>query len=108
MDTLFELPEMFLYAALVSWVDETFPRNERRKWYEKAYEDLRGSIDQVHRDGSLKGIIMADPGTYIVRDPHLAETLADFRAVQEALPDDELGMGIHQCGDVLSPRRRGG
>jgi len=85
MDTLFELPEMFLYAILVSWIDETQPKNEHQKWYQKVYEDLRASIDQVHRDGSLKGIIMADPGTYIVRDPHLREALDDFRAVGKKL-----------------------
>ena len=85
MDTLFELPEMFLYAALVDWIDETVPGNERRKAYQQAYDDLREVIDRVHRDGSLKSVIRKDPGTYLERDPDLLPTLRDFRSVGKKL-----------------------
>jgi len=85
MDTLFELPEMFLYASLVTWIDETKPKRERATWYAKAYDDLRAAIDRVHRDGSLKSVIMKDPDSFIVRDPELIQTLLDFRAVGKKL-----------------------
>ena len=85
MDTLFELPEMFLYAALVDWIDATLPSNKRRRAYQTAYTDLREVIDCVHRDGSLKTVIRMDPGTYLERDPDLLPTLRDFRAVGKKL-----------------------
>lgn len=85
MDTLFELPEMFLYAALVDWIDATLPSNKRRRAYQTAYQDLREVIDCVHRDGSLKTVIRMDPGTYLERDPDLLPTLRDFRSVGKKL-----------------------
>lgn len=85
MDTLFELPEMFLYASLVEWVDANKAVGERTYWYQQVYSDLRECIDRVHRNGSLKSIIVQDPSKYIVRDPNMGQTLLDFRALGKKL-----------------------
>ena len=53
IDTLFALPEAVIYAALVAFFDE---REERIK-YTKLWQDIRDSIDEAHRDDSLKAVI---------------------------------------------------
>ncbi len=77
VDTLFDLPEGSLYTALVALKDEQ-PKLVKAS-YRTLFDDIRDSIDTIHRDGSLKKRIMADIERYFQRDAHLAKTLRQFR-----------------------------
>ncbi|MBA2661423.1 MAG: HAD-IG family 5'-nucleotidase [Bradymonadaceae bacterium] len=78
LDTLFALPEAFLYAALVDYLETTRP-NAQHDW-PKLYHDIRYAIDLAHRDNSLKDEIMGDMDTYVERGADLALTLHKFRS----------------------------
>lgn len=51
----------------------------------KLFDDVRSAIDDIHRDGTLKNIIMADLPTYFVVDPGLALTLHKLRSAGKRL-----------------------
>jgi HAD superfamily 5'-nucleotidase-like hydrolase len=76
IDTLFGLPEVAMYATLVDWYDAHGGAVD----YDKLFGDIRTAIDEAHRDDTLKTVIKADLGAYIVKDPLLAETLHKFRS----------------------------
>src|SRR3982074_515199 len=65
IDTLFSLPEACLYAEII----ETKEARGEKVDYHKVYDDTRESIDEVHRDGSLKTELRKDLSRYIERDP---------------------------------------
>ena len=86
MDTLFALPEVYLYCRLVDLIEKRAPRLPLRPAdYRKIYDDIRESIDAVHRDGSLKTEVVAEMSRYIHRDPHLPLTLESFLASGKSL-----------------------
>ena len=76
IDTLFGLPEAVMYMTLVDYFETLEPKVD----YKKLYKDIRSSIDEAHRDGSLKKIIRADIPRFIKKDPKLAETLHKLRS----------------------------
>jgi HAD superfamily 5'-nucleotidase-like hydrolase len=96
VDTLFAMPEACLYANLVDYFDEqhgkgastapvSLPDNHQTQnlgpfdtW--KLFDDVRRAIDDIHRDGTLKSIIMADIGKYIEEDDQLAVALHKLRS----------------------------
>ncbi len=96
LDTLFAMPEACLYANLVEHFTKKHSRGENvdplalahghetanlgsiNTW--KLFHDVRKSIDDIHRDGSLKSIIMADLSRYIVVDEGLPLTLHKLRS----------------------------
>lgn len=77
VDTLFHLPEVYLYLLLVELMEKT--STARRIDYARLYADVRELIDEAHRDGTIKTIIEADPGRYVRPDPRLPLTLEEFR-----------------------------
>jgi HAD superfamily 5'-nucleotidase-like hydrolase len=77
IDSLFALPEAVLYANLVQFFDGL---GGKKPDYARLWDDIRESIDLAHRDGSMKTIVKADIGSYIERDPHLAEALHKLRS----------------------------
>ncbi len=101
IDTLFSMPEACLYANLVD-LYETWHRDGKatapislpaklagadggqqllgnvNTW--KLFDDVRTAIDDIHRDGTLKNIIMADLAKYFVVDDGLALTLHKLRS----------------------------
>ena len=101
VDTLFALPEACLYANLVDYFEDRFragtsvaplelPPNHQTPnlgnidtW--KLFDDVRTSIDDIHRDGTLKSIIMAELAAYIVDDEGLALTLHKLRSAGKRL-----------------------
>ena len=83
IDTLFALPEAFLYAALVDWLETTRPGAQHD--FVQLFDDIRFAIDLAHRDGSIKSAIMADTPRYIPRGPELALTLHKFRSAGKKL-----------------------
>ncbi len=83
VDTLFDLPEGSLYAALVDLHDREpglLPGG-----YHQLFDDIRDAIDTIHRDGTLKRLIVADLDRYFVPDPGLEETLVRFREAGKKL-----------------------
>jgi len=75
IDTLFALPEAALYAEIVELLE---PRGGLD--FAKLYDDIREAIDTVHRDGSLKGVLMQDLPSYVLRDPALGPALHKLRS----------------------------
>jgi 5'-nucleotidase len=76
IDTLFSLPEACLYAEIIEALEA---RGERMD-YHKLYDDTRESIDEVHRDGSLKSELRKDLGRFIKPDPELPQALHKLRS----------------------------
>jgi 5'-nucleotidase len=76
-DTLFDLPEGCLFAAILDLVDRgavSLGRSRRA-----LFDDIRSVIDTLHADGSLKARIMTDLDRYFLRDPDLVPTLQRHR-----------------------------
>jgi 5'-nucleotidase len=76
IDTLFSLPEACLYAEII----EAQEASKEKVDYHKLYDDVRESIDEIHRDGSLKTELRKDLGRYIKPDPELAPALHKLRS----------------------------
>ncbi|MFB6350926.1 MAG: HAD-IG family 5'-nucleotidase [Bradymonadaceae bacterium] len=83
IDTLFALPEAFLYAALVDFLEKHEPGRDHD--WRRLYDDIRYCIDLAHRDNSIKDEILADPGEYVAQDPSLALTFHKFRSAGKQL-----------------------
>ncbi|HET9555413.1 MAG TPA: HAD-IG family 5'-nucleotidase [Anaeromyxobacteraceae bacterium] len=77
IDTLFALPEACLFAEAIELLEGggAAPVD-----YVKLYDDIREAIDTVHRDGSLKAVVMADLPRYVVVDPELGPALHKLRS----------------------------
>ncbi len=76
IDTLFGLPEAVMYQRLVDYFD----RHGADPDYDQIFSDIRASIDEAHRDETLKSRIKEDMARYIQREPRLAETLHKLRS----------------------------
>lgn len=75
VDTLFELVETYLFAALIHHLEP-----QQTPDYGKLFRDIRSAVDQCHRDGTLKSQIMAQPERFIHDDPLLIPTLHKFKS----------------------------
>jgi HAD superfamily 5'-nucleotidase-like hydrolase len=101
-DTLFSMPEVALYANLVAFFDARIEAGDSaaplsipadaptdrllgriNTW--KLFDDVREGIDAIHRDGSLKSVIIADLPTYFDRDDELPLTLHKLRSAGKRL-----------------------
>ncbi len=76
VDTLFSLPEAYMFAKMVDMVDSKTLEVES---YQQLFDDIRLCIDTVHRDGSLKGEISKNVNKYVFKDPKLPLALDKFR-----------------------------
>ena len=76
IDTLFSLPEACLYAEII----EALEAAKEKVDYHKLYDDVRESIDEIHRDGSLKTELKKDLARFIKPDPELAPALHKLRS----------------------------
>lgn len=83
IDTLFALPEAFLYAALVDFLETT--QSDRQHDWREVYDDIRYCIDLAHRDNSIKEAILEDPETFVEKEPNLALTFHKFRSAGKSL-----------------------
>ncbi len=81
IDTLFALPEACLYAYIVDLMEAS----GRPVDYLALYDDIRATIDGVHRDGSLKTELKKELGRYVMRDVELGPTLHKFRSAGKKL-----------------------
>lgn len=106
VDTLYALPEAYLYAAITDYMERERPDAEH-DWH-KLYDDIRFSIDLAHRDDSFKSGILEDIDRYVERSPHLALTLHRFRSAGKKLflltnsyPEYTEYLMNHLLGDAL-------
>ena len=76
IDTLFSLPEACLYAEII----EALEARGSKVDYHKLYDDTRETIDEVHRDGSLKSELRKDLGRFLKPDNELAHALHKLRS----------------------------
>ena len=72
IDTLFEIPESFLYAQMVDGLDRGLLKGEN---YFQLFHDVRWAIDLAHRNGEMKTEILEHRNFFIVQDPQLALAL---------------------------------
>ena len=82
VDTLFSVPEVFLYSRLVDLIEQKSIAN---KTYAQAFLDVRACIDEAHRDGSIKQKVFEHPEKYVDEDPNLPLTLHKFRVAGKKL-----------------------
>ncbi|MGE4619533.1 MAG: HAD-IG family 5'-nucleotidase [Planctomycetota bacterium] len=73
VDHAFSKPEILLWTGLVG---HTEPGERRRLW-----ERIRHHTDTIHRDGSLKQVITADPAKFIIPDPRTETMLLHLREI---------------------------
>lgn len=84
VDTLFALPEAFLYAAIIDRLHKDDPQKDHD--FKRLYGDIRYCIDLAHRDGSIKTALMNETERYIRgHDEDLALTLHKFRSAGKRL-----------------------
>ncbi len=81
IDTLYALSEASLYAALV----EALEKRGHAVDYAKIFTDIRESIDEAHRDGTILDAVLSDLPRYVNRDPDLALTLHKLRSAGKKL-----------------------
>ena len=80
IDTLFAVPEAWLFAELCHLMTEGSTRRLKPYEYKRIFDDIRETIDTVHADQSLKRIICADLPAYIEKDPALPLMLHRIRS----------------------------
>jgi HAD superfamily 5'-nucleotidase-like hydrolase len=76
IDTLFALPEGCLFAEIIDRLEGAGQTVE----YARLYDDIRESIDTVHRDNSLKAILKQDLPRFLVKDLELGPALHKLRS----------------------------
>lgn len=81
IDTLFALSEVTSYAAFI----EAMERRGERVDYDRLFTDIRQSIDEAHRDGTVYGIVTQELTRFITRDDELARALHKFRSAGKRL-----------------------
>jgi 5'-nucleotidase len=81
IDTLYALSEVALYTALV----DAFEQRKVDVDYGKLFSDIRESIDEAHRDGTILEAVLGDLPRFITKDPELAPTLHKLRSAGKKL-----------------------
>jgi len=81
VDSLFALSEVTVYTAVIDALDGPVGEID----YAHLFEDVRSSIDEAHRDGSIKLAILSDLSRYIEYDPALGATLHMLRSAGKRL-----------------------
>jgi HAD superfamily 5'-nucleotidase-like hydrolase len=75
VDTLFHMPEAYLYVAAIDLLEKRGIRPD----YRTLSKDVREMIDEAHADGSIKDEIEKNPSKYVSPDPRLPEVFDLFR-----------------------------
>jgi 5'-nucleotidase len=81
IDSLFALSEVTVFSAVVDELERPFAQVD----YTQLFDDVRACIDEAHRDGSIKEIVMADIPRYIEHDADLGATLHMLRSAGKRL-----------------------
>jgi HAD superfamily 5'-nucleotidase-like hydrolase len=81
IDTLYALSEASVYAAVVDALEQAHAAID----YAAVFQDIRESIDEAHRDGTILNAVTGDLPRFIKRDPDLAPTLHKLRSAGKKL-----------------------
>ena len=81
IDTLYALSEAALYAALVEAMEQRGLAID----YARTFTDIRESIDEAHRDGTILEAVASDYPRYVDKDRDLASTLHKLRSAGKKL-----------------------
>jgi HAD superfamily 5'-nucleotidase-like hydrolase len=81
IDTLYALSEAALYAALVEAMEQRGLDID----YAKTFTDIRESIDEAHRDGTILEAVASDYPRFVNKDRELASTLHKLRSAGKKL-----------------------
>ena len=76
IDTLYALSEAAIYAALVDAMEQRGLAVD----FAKMFTDIRESIDEAHRDGTILEAVAADFPRFVTKDHGLAPTLHKLRS----------------------------
>ena len=76
IDTLFALPEASLFAEVIARLEA----DGEVVSYSRLFDDIRESIDTVHRDNSLKDVVRRDLSHFLVKDAELGPALHKLRS----------------------------
>jgi 5'-nucleotidase len=82
IDTLFEIPESYLYALLVDALDKHIVE---AKDYLHLFQDVRWAIDTAHRTGDMKTEILSHRDFFILKDPELPIALDRWKRAGKKL-----------------------
>lgn len=77
VDTLFGLPEAYLFAQLVEF--QGGGERGKEEGFLQIYKDVRAAVDLCHRDGTLKLKVAKNPGKYIQKDEKIVPMLKLLR-----------------------------
>jgi HAD superfamily 5'-nucleotidase-like hydrolase len=81
IDTLYALSEASVYASVIEALEQARQAID----YATVFQDIRESIDEAHRDGTILNAVLGDLPKYIKRDPDLAPTLHKLRSAGKKL-----------------------
>jgi HAD superfamily 5'-nucleotidase-like hydrolase len=81
IDTLYALSEASVYAAVI----EALEHGGYAVDYARVFADIRDSIDEAHRDGTILDAVLGAKERFVVRDPDLAQTLHKLRSAGKKL-----------------------
>jgi 5'-nucleotidase len=81
IDTLYALSEVTMYAHIIEAMESRGLAID----YARLFEDIRESIDEAHRDGTVLEAVANDYQRYVIRDPDLAQTLHKWRSAGKKL-----------------------
>jgi 5'-nucleotidase len=81
IDTLYALSEATIYTGIVDAYDQRGLELD----FARLFTDIRESIDEAHRDGTILDEVYADLPRYVDRDPMLAQTLHKLRSAGKKL-----------------------
>ncbi|XP_072413389.1 5'-nucleotidase, cytosolic IIa isoform X1 [Chiloscyllium punctatum] len=90
LNTLFNLPETYLFACLVDFFtncprytscETGFKDGDLFMSYKSMFQDVREAVDWVHYKGSLKEKTLENLATYVVKEPKLALLLSRMNEV---------------------------
>jgi 5'-nucleotidase len=81
VDTLYALSEAAIYAKIIDFFEGLGHPVD----YVSLFTDIRESIDEAHRDGTILDAVEADLPRYVERDPLLAPTLHKLRSAGKRL-----------------------
>ena len=82
IDTLFEIPESYLYALLVDALDLGIVKGQD---YLHLFQDVRWAIDTAHRNGDIKAKVLAHRDAFILKDPELPMALDRWKRAGKKL-----------------------
>lgn len=75
LDTLFAISTGVLYSQLVDLKDRGLSLPD----YANLAADVARSVDEVHRNGSIKKVVIADFDRYVIRDPLVPALLERYK-----------------------------